>query len=503
MPQAADRQNQNNGSAIAQIEVQLNVFAFSGISVTPAAPAVSPPVSATATDFALFFAQQLAPESLASQTGKQTGPTPAATAPATATDGTQTASANPEGLSKAEADAAAESALDMPLKLSDTSAETPQNSPVSAAEEPSPEPAESAKPAPAEKALQPPATKSWVWESWYWAQQSADTEHATADTAVVAATAEPTLTQGQQAIIFAGTAAEPVAAPAPQSGQTAEAPADEASTSAELPVVPAPNPAVRYSQLSTSERLFELPLPVSSWPVSLGPLALSQSAWLMSGSAAITSPLIFAASREGAPPVLSPDSLPATLQSLLEIPLMLSDIKTAAPNNDPQRTANLGAKHHTAFAPLSQHTLGSALQRQLGLYSLKAVLQQAQQSLRVQLEPAWLGKMTLQVQRGQDGLQIQIFADYLLTRELLEAQAGLLRQQLSDLGLIIASLRIGQGSTTSEDDDKDKDTQTLWHQGLPHSRGQPVFELDAGDLPGLLAEAGKNLPDISLIHFIV
>ncbi|MBF2052508.1 MAG: flagellar hook-length control protein FliK [Candidatus Sericytochromatia bacterium] len=499
------------------------MFAFSGISATPAAPALSHPATPPAADFALFFAQQIPAEIRARQSESKLEQTPSLTVTETvsAENKLSTAGVSPEDIgTEVSAAVATAATLEMAPAPQSAPAEAPPQQnlpqqsmhphiPVPTAEQPQPA---SASTAPAQTApAQNPTPKIWVWETWHWAQQTGNTEpksNTAEATDMVAAEAAktPVLTKQQPTVTFQRAVPEPVAKPAPPADQPPEIPASEqhqhtATTHVETPAFVFAAPAHSFS---TSDLNFSQPLPLSGWPVSLGPLDPSQSVWLTSHSAGMTAPVIFAALQTEAQPVLFTDSLPATLQSLFEMPLMPRAFEPHLFHH-PERSTGKSPGKQAIFAALTQPTLGSALQRQLGLHSLKAVLQQSQQSLWVQLEPAWLGKMTLQVQRGQEGLQIQIVADYLLTRELLEAQAGLLRQQLSELGLVIASLRIGQGSTTFEDQDNeaDKDPETHWHQGLPHSRGQPVFELDAGGLPGLLAEVGKSLPDISLIHFIV
>lgn len=541
------------------------MFAFSGIS-SPLATSAAASSKATATaDFALFFEQQLKsdgrmavsaeapaqpPQALQPQLGTSAAVAPLATAPQAGLEAKLVVATEPQQApdtltvqpGSVQAEAAAVQSATQNISQAAATAEPVSDSTASESQshsalaEPSAgaSSAAHAPPDPARATGPSPHTSAWIWEDWHWSQQA---EPPAAQLEAIPAPTDTHKSGHPPASVQVTVSLPPESPPELSSPEpdTAEAHLPESTRAREaaLPASPQPVPVTQAEDLQQPVR------PAETLPrLAVVMTASSRHRSLPSTGIAAAErslPVVFASPAGPGPnklaplftapvltaPGLSPDAAVAVLSPDLS-PTLSLDALGLTFGSLPENPAHplFFMAHNSADSPLQRlvtaqrsalgslpapQALGAEIRRQLGLQSIRAILQQSQQSLRVQLEPAWLGKMTLEVQRGPQGLQIQIFADQRLTRELLDAQSGQLRQQLSDLGLIITALRIGQSSPDLESGDhgQHKDSEAPWQGVLPHSRGQPAFQLDAGSLSGLPAEPGKSLPEMSLIHFVV
>ncbi len=75
---------------------------------------------------------------------------------------------------------------------------------------------------------------------------------------------------------------------------------------------------------------------------------------------------------------------------------------------------------------------------------LSTRLQPGMGAMRLELHPQELGAIDVQVARGPQGVSVTFFAEQPATGRLLEAQMGQLRQSLSDAGVQLAGLNVGQ-----------------------------------------------------------
>jgi flagellar hook-length control protein FliK len=146
----------------------------------------------------------------------------------------------------------------------------------------------------------------------------------------------------------------------------------------------------------------------------------------------------------------------------------------AAPSETPPRPAT--ESENLRFAPLGER--------------IRLLRQAGQNQMRLNLQPAELGRVSLQILQKEQELHLHIFTDTVMAKELLESQIGQLKQSLMQQGLHLQQCQIevnpehnehsGQGF--SQERPPQQSTQARSHN-LSLDWDEAEFELDLSALP--------------------
>jgi flagellar hook-length control protein FliK len=170
-----------------------------------------------------------------------------------------------------------------------------------------------------------------------------------------------------------------------------------------------------------------------------------------------------ASSLHGGPPLIpiTPES-PSTPKEL------------AAPSETPPRPAT--ESENLRFAPLGER--------------IRLLRQAGQNQMRLNLQPAELGRVSLQILQKEQELHLHIFTDTVMAKELLESQIGQLKQSLMQQGLHLQQCQIevnpehnehsGQGFSQER---PPQQTAQARSNKLSLDWDEAEFELDLSALP--------------------
>ena len=146
----------------------------------------------------------------------------------------------------------------------------------------------------------------------------------------------------------------------------------------------------------------------------------------------------------------------------------------AVPSETPPRPAT--EPENLRFAPLGER--------------IRLLRQAGQNQMRLNLQPAELGRVSLQIVQKEQELHLHIFTDTVMAKELLESQIGQLKQSLMQQGLHLQQCQIevnpehnehsGQGFSQERPPQQSAQTRS---QNLPLDWDEAEFELDLSALP--------------------
>jgi len=146
----------------------------------------------------------------------------------------------------------------------------------------------------------------------------------------------------------------------------------------------------------------------------------------------------------------------------------------AVPSEAPSRPAT--DSENLRFAPLGER--------------IRLLRQAGQNQMRLNLQPAELGRVSLQIVQKEQELHLHIFTDTVMAKELLESQIGQLKQSLMQQGLHLQQCQIevnpehnehsGQGFSHERPPQQSAQTRS---QNLPLDWDEAEFELDLSALP--------------------
>ncbi|MBT9548278.1 MAG: flagellar hook-length control protein FliK [Candidatus Sericytochromatia bacterium] len=177
-------------------------------------------------------------------------------------------------------------------------------------------------------------------------------------------------------------------------------------------------------------------------------------------------------------PAPTPELAPSLPVGPSHIPLMSESPNTqrdlALPFETPPRPAT--APENLRFAPLGER--------------IRLLRQAGQSQMRLNLQPAELGRVSLQIVQKEQELHLHIFTDTVMAKELLESQIGQLKQSLMQQGLHLQQCQIevnpehnehsGQGFSHERPPQQTAQTRS---QNLPLDWDEAEFELDLSALP--------------------
>lgn len=120
---------------------------------------------------------------------------------------------------------------------------------------------------------------------------------------------------------------------------------------------------------------------------------------------------------------------------------------------------------------------------------IEEMLEKQQQRLRLQLRPRDMGGIEIQLTKGEDGVQVNIQAESQKTAVMLEQHLNDLKTSLSQSGIKLQDLTVGQGNQEAFQS----------HQHPASDQRQPAFQ---PEVTGGMQEE-KNLSQPSLVEYLI
>lgn len=143
----------------------------------------------------------------------------------------------------------------------------------------------------------------------------------------------------------------------------------------------------------------------------------------------------------------------------------------AAAGQQTAQAAATGEPARTAEAPID-------LMQQIAK-NAELMASQNQTSLRVRLSPAELGSIDIRLVSNQNGVAIVVLAEQAATSKLLEANMGRLQQTMTDAGVQISNLFVGQNGQQDLRDSRSTRQENMGARELPQFESKKTIQQQA------------------------
>ncbi|MGV3525324.1 MAG: flagellar hook-length control protein FliK [Candidatus Sericytochromatia bacterium] len=254
--------------------------------------------------------------------------------------------------------------------------------------------------------------------------------------------------------------------------------------SAAPPVPSAPSPEVAPpAQGAADTEALSLPAPAVSTPTVSAPVGAPVAtppvlAELLAKPALVPPGDTFVLALQPEAETQAPLVLASSSEPLLDVPESFQILEhQATPVVVPGREPVPASVPRSAHAELIQRF---ELVQQLSRHVDMTRLQQGVQRAELQLEPAHLGKLQLQLQQSAQQVSLQIITELPLAKELIEASLGQLRQHLAQQGLQLQQVQIHvQADLGSQAGFQQSADQPPSQAFVPQRRSGEAFDLNA------------------------
>jgi hypothetical protein len=266
-------------------------------------------------------------------------------------------------------------------------------------------------------------------------------------------------------------------------GAAASGPATAATSAAAAQA----SPAAALSAASVAA------LPASPGPQAGEPAVMSMAAWIggRAGPSAAGGRSLSAAASPARPVVSVSDRVDLSAASLMR-PGGLEPSSSGASPAAPAPAAPTGAAPPATVSPPMVAVPGGAAPASHADLALRlaqatatrmvAELRQGNGSLRLQIEPASLGKVDIDMTLRQGALEATLVAHQAVTRELLVDGLPRLRDTLMQLGMNVAEVDVKSGlSGQSDGKSTNQQNKEIWYSVRRASAVDPTSPMDRGD----------------------